>query len=611
MNNELWKKNIECLSINHKKIAEELTKYNAKECVIESGISEVEGKNVLYAIKNSEMYQLDSLYNSNVYLNMWYEHMKNEYIEKKYLLFGFGNGMYIQKIIRECNDKYSIFVLEPNLDILYTAMQYFDLTDIFENSRVKIFINSLASGDDTWRNFILKNMDFSDLKTMMWGEYVNYEMLYPEEEQFFMESNQIAINFTNASRVASERFGEAYFENTIVNVSKLTESFSLYSLYKRVPDGIPAIIVSSGPSLNKNIQYLRNAKNKSFIIAADSALPAMLSADIIPDIYVSVDGKKSPKHFQDERIANIPAVLCTFSSRPAVKENQQQFFIKDECSYIDIFMDENNIQYPLLASGGSVANICCSLAVLLDFRTVILIGQDLAYTGGKTHAENTVRANHAIDESTLTYVKDIYGNIVESSNEFIIYKEIFEDIIRQNPNKKFIDATEGGALIEGTEVITLQEAINQYCNSSADVSEIIGGCDKLMTEEQREKFISYWNNIENRMDEIISLCNQSVSNYDKMYILTKQGKYANSEMKRIQEKNNELSDKIDNNTAMCFVEYLNQESIREVYDNAYNQEANIVDEILEGIRLGRSYTESVINSAKHVKDRIHENILIF
>lgn len=607
MGNELWTKNIESLSINHREIAEELLKYSENDCIIESGVQEIEDRSVLYAVKDGVTYQLDSLYNSDVFLNMWYEHMKNEYIEKKYLLFGIGNGMFIRKIMNECKETFTIIILEPNLDILFMVLRNFDFTDIFSDGRVKIFVNTLSSGDNTWRNFILKNTSYGDLKTMRWGEYPNYEALFPEDEICFMESIQTAVNFTNASRVASERFGKAYFENTIVNVSKLAESSSLYSLYKRLPKDVPAIIVSSGPSLNNNINYINDAKGKALIIAADSAIPALLAANIIPDLYVSVDGGKWSRHFEDERISGIPAVLCTFSSQAAVKENQKQFFIRDECEYIDIFMDVNKIEYPLLSSGGSVANICCSLAVLLDIKTIIMIGQDLAYTGGKTHAENTARADWGIDRETIAYVKDIEGNLVESSNEFIIYKEIFEDIIRQNPERKFVDATEGGALIEGTEITTLKEAIHSHCTNDYDIAEIVNGSDDLMNEEQKEAFKEYWNDIVHRMKEIIMWCNQSISNYDKMYILTKQGKHASSEMKRLQEKNNELSEKIDNNPAMSLIEYLNQESIREVYDNMYAQESNIVDEILEGIRLGRSYTESVVHNAKYVEEMIEEN----
>ena len=56
-----------------------------------------------------------------------------------------------------------------------------------------------------------------------------------------------------------------------------------------LPTDIPAIVVSAGPSLNKNIVELRKAKNKAFIVAVDTAVKPLVKAGIIPDLYVVVD----------------------------------------------------------------------------------------------------------------------------------------------------------------------------------------------------------------------------------------------------------------------------------------------------------------------------------
>lgn len=603
MSNTLFENNIKSLKKYHLEIAEAIEKYEVNNS-IEVGVSEVEDKRVLYIVKNEKTYQLDSLYNSEAILNMWYEHMTNEFRSKTLILFGIGNGMYIKKFIDECQSEYSIYILEPDLDILYTAFSFFDYTEIFDNEKVHIFVKSLEERDFSWKSLLLKNIEYSDLKTILWSEYINYDILYPETEPLFMESMQSLVNYTSASRLVSERFGEAYFNNTVNNIDKVVNSKSLYSLYKMLPKGIPAIIVSSGPSLSKNINMLKEAKGKALIISADSAIPALLGAGIMPDMYVSVDGVKHFKHFVDERVKDIPAVLCPFSSPAAVKDNQIQFFIQDECDYINEYMVSNDIQYPLLQSGGSVANMCAALAILLDIKTIILVGQDLAYTGGKTHAAGTVRADHQIDQETLTYVKDIYGNMIESSNEFILYKESFEDTIRCNPSTKFIDATEGGAYIEGTEIMTLKDTINKCCKDSTDLYSIFDKCDDILDSVKKEDFKKYWLEIRKHMDDIMSACKTTIDNYDRMYLLTKQGKYASSEMKRLQNKNNELSEKIDNNKAISFIEYLNQDAVHEVLDNVYSQENDVKAEIMEAIRIGKSYTENVLAKAEIVKNAI-------
>ena len=52
------------------------------------------------------------------------------------------------------------------------------------------------------------------------------------------------------------------------------------------------ILVSAGPSLNKNIMELKKAKNKAFIVATDTAVKPLLKAGIEPDLMVMVDGEK-------------------------------------------------------------------------------------------------------------------------------------------------------------------------------------------------------------------------------------------------------------------------------------------------------------------------------
>ena len=59
-----------------------------------------------------------------------------------------------------------------------------------------------------------------------------------------------------------------------------------------IPREMPAIIVSAGPSLNENIEELKKAKNKAFIIAVDTAMKPLLRNGIIPDMYAIIDGTK-------------------------------------------------------------------------------------------------------------------------------------------------------------------------------------------------------------------------------------------------------------------------------------------------------------------------------
>lgn len=604
MHTAIFDKNITCISKRWSKLAAAISNEDVprQEEGLTCGVADVEGRQVLYVINDGRQYQLDSLYESETMLTDWYSYMQNDCFVKQFVLFGFGNGMYVRKIIQECKDKYEIFVIELSITIFKEALQSFDVTDIFSNSRVQLYIEGLS--EEEWSDFLYDHVDFSSLQGLLWGKYMNYQVLFPTKEKQYFESIQLITNAILSSRHVQERYGRTYYTNIFSNYPKFLHSYSLLSLYRNLPKNIPAVIVAAGPSLGKNIQELKQMKGKCLMIAADSALPALLKENIIPDLYVSVDGQKNSAHFLDERIASIPSVVSLLTATSAIKEKQTHFFISEETLHLVNFMQQEQIVFPALSSGGSVANIGFSLAVLLEIHTIILVGQDLAYTGNKTHAENTVRANGTIDQRTLTIVKDIYGNPIQSSQEFLLYKTWFEEQIKGNQSLRVIDATEGGALIEGSIVQSLAKTIEEECRMEVDIAQCIAKCEHLFTEEQQLRLKEYLKSIPDDLEQLIRNCKKSLANYEKMYLLAKQGKENSGEMKRLFAANNELGKLIDDNPVMSYVEYLIQNSVHSVLENAYKQKNDIRDEIIEASTIGKEYTENLLKQAEWMKKDI-------
>ena len=71
----------------------------------------------------------------------------------------------------------------------------------------------------------------------------------------------------------------------------------------------PAFIVSAGPSLDKNIDELKNIKGRGVIMAVDTAIKPLLKKGIVPDIVASVDPHKPLELFEIEGVQNIPMLV--------------------------------------------------------------------------------------------------------------------------------------------------------------------------------------------------------------------------------------------------------------------------------------------------------------
>ncbi len=90
----------------------------------------------------------------------------------------------------------------------------------------------------------------------------------------------------------------------------------------------------------------------------------------------------------------------------------------------------------------------------MGFQTIIFMGQDLAYPEKKTHTlqaygeYNTINAN---EKKNMLKFWMFYGKEVYTEPNMLNYLKWFESFISVFPSIRFIDATEGGAAIKGTE----------------------------------------------------------------------------------------------------------------------------------------------------------------
>ncbi|MBC7106903.1 MAG: motility associated factor glycosyltransferase family protein, partial [Firmicutes bacterium] len=118
----------------------------------------------------------------------------------------------------------------------------------------------------------------------------------------------------------------------------------------------------------------------------------------------------------------------------------------------------------LVWSGGSVANVAFSVAYLMGLNPIIFIGQDLAYGDGCTHSRLLEHQEPADWEKREGFipVEGNLGGIVYTKSTWLSFREWFERVFAAVQDRTIINATEGGARIRGTLVMTLREALRDY-----------------------------------------------------------------------------------------------------------------------------------------------------
>lgn len=151
--------------------------------------------------------------------------------------------------------------------------------------------------------------------------------------------------------------------------------------------GRPAFVVAAGPSLDLNGHLLKEARSRGPVIAVNTSLEACLYHDCVPDIVVCVESKDVSAHLRRVKELSIQCVLdakanpLNWAPCPGALA-----MTSHEPAFVDALLKLG--QRPI-AYGGSVACAATALAIAWGASPVVLIGQDLGYTGGRAYAKGT------------------------------------------------------------------------------------------------------------------------------------------------------------------------------------------------------------------------------
>src|SRR6185312_1215915 len=138
-----------------------------------------------------------------------------------------------------------------------------------------------------------------------------------------------------------------------------------------------------------------------------------------------------------------------------------------------------------LKAGATVAHLSFYLAEFLGCAPIILVGQDLGFVDGLYYKPGTaIHETWGVElgrfntletkewerivrsRSILRKIPDIHGHPMYTEEQFFVYLQQFERDFAAS-RCRVIDATEGGAKKQGVTVMTLRDAIDQFCKPAS------------------------------------------------------------------------------------------------------------------------------------------------
>ncbi|EIJ4330998.1 motility associated factor glycosyltransferase family protein, partial [Campylobacter coli] len=396
---ELFNKNIEALS-------NILLKESLKE-IKSSKFELILGKdNLDINLKDTSIKNNGGGYNENLLYQdpiKELQTMLNTYNDK-YLLYpvlyfyGFGNGILFKALLQNKNHQH-IVVFEKDIEIIWIMFHILDFSSELQSARLMVLQTS--SLDIEFFSNFCSSKPFFQFSRIYFLELMShyYERFH---EDVLGLNKKLAENFKNSIVSHGNDPLDALqgIEQFVYNLPQMITHPSYKELLsKRKGISDTAIIVSTGPSLTKQLPLLKKYASKATIFCADSSYPILAKHNIKPDYVCMLERDEIVAEcfnndfgeFDKDILFIVKSVTHPHTIKYLQKNNRAFILVSTYASFIN-YLKLDDFGY--FNMGFSVAHMNFLLTIHLKYKNIILIGQDLAYAkDGQTHSQGFIHAN--------------------------------------------------------------------------------------------------------------------------------------------------------------------------------------------------------------------------
>lgn len=385
------------------------------------------------------------------------------------LFYGIGMGYHIQAFVERYPGKpFSIY--EPVPEVFYQFLCHADLKQ-FPLHLVKYFYLE-NKPDDPDRFF--SNMVKRIRSSILIIDLPAYQSIFPQKRQAFFSQFENHLKERCNSLATYSAFQKRWTINSVKNFIQVLNSPNILLEKKDFFKNKPAVLVASGPSLESEIENLKEIRDNglAYIFTVGTALNALVKCGINPHAACTYDPSDENqiicKEVLEKGLNSIPLIFGstvgyeTLEKYPGPK---MHMLINQDTLAAFYLKPQSDERLEFVSDAASISIITLQLLYKLGFNPIILVGQNLAYLDGKNYMSGSTYPLHEANQTDLQsaiLVKDVYGNTVPSSNSYIRMKLQIENYLSFFQDVNVINTTKNGAHIEGTRFQTLDEVIKDH-----------------------------------------------------------------------------------------------------------------------------------------------------
>jgi len=380
------------------------------------------------------------------------------------LVFGVGLGFHIDALIEKTNPVFVQFV-EPNVNNLYHSLSVYPWHQLLErqackNGAVIITFDSIPEKITTHIKRMFRDacppgadgtpcFTYSDLKTAT-----------PAIDDFMKSADMV---FDGLGFFFDETL---MMKNTYMNLRSSPSNLFVPAQSPEIET--PVFIVGAGPSLDKDLDFIRANADKVIIVSTGTALRSLLVNGITPDFHVEIENicvYSSIKQLADEYdLSKISLMVSTSVDPHIIKffDNVVYYFRTHICPYPLFSKSRNN---ELKVSGPLIVNVSFSLALDIGAKDIYMFGTDFgARDDGAHHAKDNVLYTEGAVVGAVTRDFDIplpgnFGGTFYASYDFLTgLKVIHETILYYGHDRRIFNCSDG-ARIEGAKPFRAEKVL--------------------------------------------------------------------------------------------------------------------------------------------------------
>ncbi|MDX2145896.1 MAG: 6-hydroxymethylpterin diphosphokinase MptE-like protein [Planctomycetota bacterium] len=405
------------------------------------------------------------------------------------IVLGFGAGYHVAAIAERMGRSGIVLVFEPDLPLLRAALERVDFSEVFANANVAIFDDEHDSAR------LSASLAGVEGVVAIGAKIVTHP---PSKARLGNRGEIFCEGFTNVLRALRTSVVTTLMQ-VDVTVRNLLQNADAYATALGVRDlsgcarGRPAVVISAGPSLRRNIDQLADprVRERVVLIATQTTLRPLLARGVRPHFVTALDYHEvSARFYEGLTPADVEGVTLVVEPKanPAILRAWPGLVRCPSDPVLDRLLGDGLARnMGQLPAGATVAHLAYYLARHLGADPVILVGQDLGFTDGLYYGPNAaihdVWGSELNSFNTLEMLehqrvarfgkllrkrRDARGRPILTDEQMSAYLLQFERDFKIDAEAGLgiIDATEGGVVKAHAQVRTLAEALREHTPAS-------------------------------------------------------------------------------------------------------------------------------------------------